>query len=105
MNLLGAAIATRPQKTETVGGIANVFFFPMMFMSGIYFKTELFPESLQKIARFLPLTALNEGLRAIANEAQPLTKLWPQFLVMGIWSGICLLITTLFFKWGESDGH
>lgn len=99
-SLLGAAVASRTRKSETAGGITNVFFFPMMFLSGVYFKTENFPDWLRKFADLLPLTAINEGLRSIANEAVPFVTLWPHVALIAIWSAVCLGITVKFFDWG-----
>ena len=36
----------------------------------------------------LPLTALNDALRASILEGTPLFHQWPQLLVVGLWGGV-----------------
>lgn len=57
--LLGVVI----RDPESGAAAANAIGFPMMFLSGAFFPLESMPEYLQLIAKVLPLTYLNEGLR------------------------------------------
>lgn len=99
-SLLGSAIASRTQKTESASGIANFFFFPMMFLSGVYFRTENFPEVIQKISYWFPLTAINTALREIANNATGVMELGPQIGIIVLWLVASLGVTLRFFDWG-----
>jgi len=50
----------------------------MMFLAGSFFPIDSMPSFLQTIARALPLTYINEGLRAtmvLANEGTAVTYL------------------------------
>lgn len=98
--LLGAAIASRLKQTESAAGVANLFFMTMMFLSGVYFKIEIFPEWMQTIAKLFPLTSLNSSFRAIANEGWRVQQLTPELANLSIWSILCLLFTWKFFDWG-----
>lgn len=100
-NLLGAAIASRIRKSEVAGGVANVFFFPMMFLSGVYFRTENFPPWLKAITDYFSLSALNTALRAVANEGAGLFAVTFELGVLGAWSVACLLLTVALFDWGQ----
>ena len=58
--------------------LANAIGFPMMFLAGSFFPIDSMPSFLQTIARALPLTYINEGLRAtmvLANEGTAVTYL------------------------------
>ncbi len=62
----------------TAGTVANAIGFPMMFLAGSFFPVDTMPPTLQVIARALPLTYVNEGLRAtmvFGNEATALNYL------------------------------
>src|SRR2546428_13376337 len=44
--------------------LANAIGFPMMFLAGAFFPIDAMPPFLRTLARGLPLTYINEGLRA-----------------------------------------
>lgn len=60
---LGMIITRIVREEEDADAAGNVVTFPMMFLSGTFFPLELMPPFLQIIARILPLTYLNNGLR------------------------------------------
>ena len=47
----------------------------------------------------LPLTALNDALRATINEGLPLTSSLPDMLVMVVWGSISFLLALRWFRW------
>ncbi len=57
--LLGVAI----KDPESGAAISNVIGFPMMFLSGSFWPLDSMPSYMQLIAKALPLTYFNEGLR------------------------------------------
>jgi ABC-2 type transport system permease protein len=61
---LGMLLGIFIKDSETSAAIANAIGFPMMFLSGSFFPIDLFPPYLKAIANVLPLTYINEGLRA-----------------------------------------
>ena len=75
---LGMLLGIFIKDQETSAAIANAIGFPMMFLSGSFFPIDLFPSYLKTVANFLPLTYLNEGLRAtmvLGNDATALVDL------------------------------
>ncbi len=99
--LLGLAIAATVKSVPVVSGIANIFYFPMMFLCGVYFRTEYFPAFIQPFIKALPLSALNNGLRAIANGGVSVFSLTQEILILCCWAVICLLFVARFFDWGK----
>src|SRR5690606_21573584 len=67
---LAILIASRTSSTEVAQGLMNVATLPMWLLSGVFFSYERFPEAVQPIIQGLPLTALNDALRAIMNDGQ-----------------------------------
>ena len=61
---LGLLTASRAQKIESVSGLMNLVMMPMWIFSGVFFSSERFPAMLQPVIKLLPLTALNDALRA-----------------------------------------
>lgn len=75
---LGMLLGIFIRDSETAAAIANAIGFPMMFLAGSFFPIDLFPSYLRIVANFLPLTYLNEGLRAtmvLGNDASALVDL------------------------------
>jgi len=61
---LGMVLGIFVRDPGTGEAIANAIGFPMMFLAGSFFPIDSMPSFLQFIARGLPLTYINEGLRA-----------------------------------------
>ena len=75
---LGMVLGIFVRDPGTGEALANAIGFPMMFLAGSFFPIDSMPSFLQTIARALPLTYINEGLRAtmvLANDATAVTYL------------------------------
>src|SRR4051812_7739582 len=62
---LGLLTACRAQNTQSANGLINLVQMPMMMCSGMFFSSQRFPQLLQPVIKLLPLTALNDALRAV----------------------------------------
>lgn len=96
---IGLLIAARPKTIEGVSGISNLVMMPMWLLSGTFFSSERFPESIQPFIKVLPLTALNSALRAVMNDGTPLAAHWVELLVLAGWGGLSFLIALKIFRW------
>src|ERR1700680_438770 len=96
---LGLLTASRAQKIESVSGLMNLVMMPMWIFSGVFFSAERFPALLQPFIKVLPLTALNDALRASILEGTPLIHQWPRLLVMFLWGGISFVLALKWFRW------
>jgi len=67
---LGLLVAARAQNTQTVSGLINLVMMPMWIFSGVFFSYERFPAVVQPLIRILPLTALNDALRATIRSSR-----------------------------------
>jgi ABC-type polysaccharide/polyol phosphate export permease len=67
--------------------------------SGVFFSYENFPEVFHPFMRLLPLTALNDSLRALMLEGDVLTSLLPEVAVMAIWTIVSFLVAMRVFRW------
>jgi ABC-type multidrug transport system permease subunit len=82
---LGLLVASRAKNTQTASGLMNLVMMPMFVLSGVFFSADHFPPFIQPAVRALPLTALNDGLRAVMNEgAAPLALLPQAALLAGV---------------------
>ena len=96
---VGLLTASRAQKIESVSGLMNLVMMPMWIFSGVFFSYERFPAAIQPLIKVLPLTALNDALRASILEGTPLIHQWPRLLVMGLWGGISFVLALRWFRW------
>jgi hypothetical protein len=54
---------------------------------------------MQPLVRGLPLTALNDGLRAIINDGTSLVHLPVEMLVLALWGLGSFLLALKLFRW------
>src|SRR5262245_3695142 len=85
---LGLVVACRAQKIETVSGLMNVVMLPMWLLSGIFFSSDRFPAALQPLIKALPLTMLNDALRAVILEGATLPSQWMQLVGLTLWGAL-----------------
>jgi ABC-type multidrug transport system permease subunit len=96
---IGLLVASRAQTIETVSGVMNFVMLPMWILSGVFFSSERFPAEVQPLINLLPLTALNQALRAVMLEGQSLLELWPQLAVLTAYSVIGFAVALRVFRW------
>lgn len=91
--IAGLAPGARPAQV-----VGMVIFYPMMFLSGASIPLEILPETIQRIADFLPLTYVVRLLRGLwFGDA------WGEHLletaVLGGVLIVCAAIAARFFRW------
>ena len=96
---VGLLTASRAQKIESVSGLINVVMMPMWIFSGVFFSYQRFPQIIQPVIRALPLTALNDALRAIILQGASLSSQWSQIAVMAVWGGVSFVLALKWFRW------
>jgi ABC-2 type transport system permease protein len=96
---VGLLLAARPKTVEGVSGWMNLVMLPMWVVSGSFFSYHRFPDAVQPVIRALPLTALNDALRAVVNDGAPLLASWRELLIMGGWGLVCFVIALRIFRW------
>jgi len=96
---LGLLVAARPTTIEGVSGLMNFIMLPMWLLSGTFFSSERFPQILQPFIQALPLTALNNTLRALMNEGASLSSNWLAISVLLAWCVVSFVVALKIFKW------
>jgi ABC-2 type transport system permease protein len=96
---LGLLVASRAQNTETVSGLINLVMMPMFIASGVFFSTSNFPDAAQPFIRALPLTALNDALRAVMNEGAGLAAIVPELLLLSGVGVVSFAAALRLFRW------
>lgn len=96
---LGLLIASRVRTIEAVSGMANLIMVPMWICSGVFFSYERFPDAVKPLIRLLPLTALNDLLRGVINEAMPFSQTIAPLAVLIGWGVISFAVGLRIFRW------
>lgn len=96
---LGLLVASRVRTTEGVQGLMNLVMLPMWVFSGVFFSAANFPDVMQPFIQALPLTALNDALRANMLEGAGWSVVTPELLVLAAWMGISFLAALKLFRW------
>src|SRR5262249_32823675 len=82
---LGLLLGSRARTMETTAGLVNAVMLPMYVLSGVFFSASRFPEWSQPFIQVLPLTALNDGLRAVMNDGAGWEALPQPLVILGTW--------------------
>ncbi len=96
---LGLLVASRAENTQTVSGLINLVMMPMFLCSGVFFSAENFPAPMQPVLRALPLTALNDALRAVMNEGAGARDVAPEVGVLAAWALVSFAVALRLFRW------
>ncbi len=96
---LGLACAARTATIEGINGLINVVAIPMWLVSGTFFSAERFPKTLHPVIAALPLTAMNDALRAVMLEGKGLAALGGPAAVLLVWGIASFALALKIFRW------
>lgn len=96
---LGLLAAIRARTMEGVSGIMNLAMLPMWIFSGIFFSTDRFPAAIQPFVQALPLTALNDALRAVMLDGAGLGPVLGEIGILAAWGLVAFGLALRFFRW------
>ncbi len=96
---LGLLTASRAQKIESASGLMNLVMMPMWIFSGVFFSADRFPAMLQPFIRALPLTALNDALRATILQGASLGSQTGRVVILLLWALISFVLALRWFRW------
>jgi ABC-type multidrug transport system permease subunit len=96
---LGLLISSRVRTIEAASGLMNLTMLPMWILSGVFFSSQRFPDAVQPIISALPLTALNDALRATMLQGATLVQIGPQIGVLAAWLLVCFPLALKLFRW------
>ncbi|HSZ80829.1 MAG TPA: ABC transporter permease [Polyangia bacterium] len=96
---LAILVASRAQNVETVTGLINTVMIPMFITSGIFFSNAHFPTVLQPLIAALPLSALNQALRAVAIDGAGLAALASPCAILLVWGALGYAVGLRAFRW------
>src|SRR6185503_16072120 len=96
---LGLLVASRAKTIEGVSGLMNLVMVPMWICSGVFFSASRFPEVMQPAIKLLPLTALNDALRAVMIDGSGIVSTTGMLAVIAGWGVVSFVIALRIFRW------
>lgn len=96
---LGLLLASRTRTIEGASGLMNLVMLPMWIFSGVFFSASRFPDALQPFIQGLPLTAVNDALRASMLEGAGWSRLAPELAIIAAWLVVCFVLAVRLFRW------
>jgi len=96
---LGLLVASRAKTIEGVSGLMNLVMLPMWILSGTFFSYSRFPDAMIPFVRALPLTALNDALRAVMIDGAALTTLGAPIAIVVAWGAVSFAVALQIFRW------
>ncbi len=95
----GFIISSLAKSESSIPALANMLTLPQFLLAGTFFSIENFPKWLQPLCNILPLTHLNNAMRAVAFEGVHIYNCGKQLGILGIWIVITYFIAVKVFKW------
>lgn len=96
---LGLMVGAWAKNENQSAPLSNLVAFPMMFLSGAFFPSFLFPEWLKNISQFIPMTPVVDGMRLISTERATFTEVLPQFGAILLAAVIVYVLAIKLFRW------
>ena len=96
---LGLLVASRAKTIEGVSGLMNLVMLPMWILSGTFFSYSRFPNAMIPFVKALPLTALNDALRAVMIDGAAVTALGTPIVIVVAWGAVSFVVALRIFRW------
>jgi ABC-type multidrug transport system permease subunit len=96
---LGLLVASRARTIEAASGWMNFVMLPMWVVSGVFFSSAHFPAATQPFIHALPLTALNDALRAVMLDGATAAAIARELAILGAWAAACFAVALRTFRW------
>ncbi|HEY9450662.1 MAG TPA: ABC transporter permease [Gemmatimonadaceae bacterium] len=96
---MGLLIASRAKTVEGASGLMNLVMMPMWVFSGVFFSSANFPKAMQPFIQALPLTAVNDALRANMLQGASLGAVAGELAIAMAWLAVCFVLALKLFRW------
>ena len=97
---MGLIIAARATSEELAGGLLNLFTWPMMMLSGVWFSLEGASAFLKHLSQIFPLTHVLDSARAVMLDGATLVEVAPALGALLLLSAVFMGIGARIFRWG-----
>lgn len=96
---MGLIIAARLRTEELADGLLNIFSWPMLLLSGVWFSMEGTSPAAQVLSDLMPLTHLVNAARAVMVDGADLLQVLPEIALLSGMGLLLLFIAAMLFRW------
>jgi imidazolonepropionase-like amidohydrolase/ABC-type multidrug transport system permease subunit len=100
---MGMIIAAVVNSAQEAAILTQIFYIPMLFLSGATFPVSIMPIWVQTIAQFLPATYLYQGIETIMIGGQSLAANLLPLAALVITAVVALTVGIKIFRWEKED--
>ena len=100
---MGLLVGSTARDMRTAPAIANLLFFPLMFLSGRRMPFAMLPEGVKRFARLLPTTYLNEAYSGVIVRGEGLWPLAGSLAVLLVIGAVGIVLTSMLFRWEGTE--
>lgn len=100
---LGLLVGSTARDIRTAPAIANLIFFPMMFLSGSAMPFAVLPDGVKRFARMLPTTYLNETYSGVIVRGEGLWTLAGSLAVLVAIGVVGVVLASMLFRWEGTE--
>jgi hypothetical protein len=100
---LGGIIAALVNSFQEGMLLTQLFYFPMLFLSGITIPILAFPLWLQTVAQFIPATYFNNGLQPILRGRETLFDNFASVGALALTAAVGTLLAVKLFRWEKEE--
>jgi ABC-2 type transport system permease protein len=102
---IALCVSTFVDRPESAQPIAAITFFPLLFVSGVFYPLETYPDWLQKIAHFFPLSHMAQGFEeCFSPHTGGLGFSGKHLSVLAIWWVGATIYAARHFRWEKRPG-
>lgn len=99
---IGFFIASFIKNSKAATAIANVIYFPMLFLSGATIPIETMSETIKSISNYIPLTHAVVIMKATWHGAS-LLNYKKELIILSAISVVCIFLSSVCFKWDTDN--
>lgn len=96
---IGVLVASRAKTIEGVSGLMNLVMVPMWIFSGVFFSYSNFPDATLPFIKALPLTALNDAIRAVMLDGAGVFSQIGPIVMLAVWGVGSFAVALRVFRW------
>jgi len=95
---LGLLVASRARTIEGVSGLMNLVMLPMWILSGTFFSYARFPDAMIPFVKALPLTDLNDAIRAVMIDGASVAQIAAPLGIVALWGVVSFALALKIFR-------
>jgi ABC-2 type transport system permease protein len=100
---IGMVIAAVANSMQEGTIIVQLFYFPMLFLSGATVPIESLPRMMRVVSHFIPASYLVQGVRTMMEQGAGLVQNWANVGVMFITIVLGTAVATKLFRWEKEE--